>query len=85
MFLEQVMATVKLIQQQWREFHGTDNFHIPDCVKSVQIQSFFCSVFSCVRTEHGDLPSKISVFSPNTGKYRPEKNSLLGNFSRSAS
>ena len=37
-FLEQVMATVKLIQRQWREFHGADNFHIPHCVKSVQIQ-----------------------------------------------
>ena len=79
-FLEQVMATVKLIQRQWREFHGADNFHIPHCVKSVQIQSFLCSVFSCMRTEHGDLRSKISVFSLNTGKYGPEKNSVLGNF-----
>ena len=33
------------------------------CVKSVQIRSFFWSVFS-----------------PNTGKYRPEKNSYLDTF-----
>ena len=25
------------------------------CVKSVQIRSFFWSVFSCIRTEFGDL------------------------------
>ena len=25
------------------------------CVKSVQIRSFFWSVFSCIRTEYGDL------------------------------
>ena len=39
-------------------------------VKTVQIRSYFWSVFSCIRTEYGDL--QISVFSPNTGKYGPE-------------
>ena len=29
-----------------------------DCVKSVQIWSYFWSVFSCIRTEYGDLQSK---------------------------
>ena len=33
----------------------TGNLH---CVKSVQIRSFFWSVFSCIRTEYGDLRSK---------------------------
>ena len=28
------------------------------CVKCVQIRSFFWSVFSCIRTEYGDLRSK---------------------------
>ena len=28
------------------------------CVKSVKIRSFFCSVFSRIRTEYGDLRSK---------------------------
>ena len=30
------------------------------CVKSVQIRSFFWSVFSCIRTEYGDLLYKSS-------------------------
>ena len=29
------------------------------CVKSVQIRSYFWSVFSCIRTEYGDLRSRI--------------------------
>ena len=33
-------------------------FYNGHCVKSVQIQSFFLSVFSCIRAEYGDLPSK---------------------------
>ena len=37
---------------------------------------FFCSVFSHIRTEYED-----SVFSPNVGKYGPEKNSVFGHFS----
>ena len=40
------------------------------CVKSVQIQSLFWSVFSCIWTE----------FSPNTGKYGPEKTPYLDTF-----
>ena len=31
------------------------------CVKSVQIRSFFWSVFSCIRTEYGDLRSKSAL------------------------
>ena len=31
------------------------------CVKSVQIRSYFCSVFSCIRTEYGDRKSPYSV------------------------
>ena len=40
------------------------------CLKSVQIRSFFWSVFSCIRTEYGDLRSK----------YRPEKIPYLDTF-----
>ena len=29
------------------------------CVKSVQKESFFWSVFSCIRTEYGNLRSKF--------------------------
>ena len=38
------------------------------CVKSVQTCSYFWSVFSCIR---------ISVFSPNSGKYRPKIGTYL--------
>ena len=40
------------------------------CVKSVQ-KSFFWSVFSCIRTEYGDL------FSPGEGQYGAEKTPCL--------
>ena len=32
--------------------------HIFHCMKSVQICSYFWFVFSCIRTEYGDLQSK---------------------------
>ena len=44
------------------------------CVKSVQIRSFFWSVFSHIRTEY------LSVFIPNAGKYGPEKTLYLDIF-----
>ena len=50
-----------------------------DCVKSVQIRSFFWSVFFRIRTEYGDLPW-ISIFTPNAGKYGPEKCPYLNTF-----
>ena len=40
------------------------------CMESVQIRSFFWSVFSCVRNEYGDLL-------PKSGKYGPEKTPYL--------
>ena len=48
------------------------------CVKSVQIRTYFWSVFSCIRAEYGDL--QISVFSPNTGKNGPEISPYLDTF-----
>ena len=38
---------------------------------------FFWSVFSCIRTEYEDLVRIYSVFTPNTGKYGPEKTAYL--------
>ena len=43
------------------------------CVKSVQIRDFFWPVFSRIRTEY-------AVFSPNAGKYGPEKTPYLDTF-----
>ena len=47
-------------------------------VKSVQIRSYFWSVFSCIRPEYEDL--QISVFSPSTGKYGLEITLYLDTF-----
>ena len=45
-------------------------------MKSVQIQSYFWSVFSCIRTEYGDLP----LLSLNIGKHGPEITPYLDTF-----
>ena len=47
----------------------TCNMH---CVKSVHFRNFSWFVFSRIRTEYGKI-EYLSVFSPNAGKYGPEK------------
>ena len=49
------------------------------CVKCVQMQSFFSSVFSRIRTKDRDT-KYLSVFSLNAGKYGPEKTPYLDTF-----
>ena len=44
------------------------------CVKSVQIWSFFWSIFPCFRNEYGDLQSTGNTDQKNTGKYGPKEN-----------
>ena len=46
------------------------------CVKSVRIQSYFWSVFSCIRTEYGDLRR----FQSEYRKIRTRKTPYLNNF-----
>ena len=46
-------------------------------LKSVSIRSFFCPVFSCIRIKYRYF---LYVFSPNTGKYEPEKTPYLETF-----
>ena len=46
------------------------------CVKSVQIWSYFWSVFPRIRTEYGRIQSEC-------GKIRTRNNSVFGQFSRS--
>ena len=55
------------------------------CVKSAQIRSFFCSVLSCIQTEHREIriwrdAEYLSVFSQNLGKYGLEKTPYLVTF-----
>ena len=57
--------------------HGTPLDKHCYCVKSVQIRSYFWSVFSCIWTEYGNLLRK---FSPNTRKCGPEITTYLDTF-----
>ena len=50
--------------------------------KNVQIQSFFCFVFSCIRTEYWDLLCK-SPYSVRIQKNTDQKKLAFGHFSRS--
>ena len=50
------------------------NFSITHCVKSVQIRSYFWSVFSCIRTEYGFYGVNIRI-QPEYRKIRTRKNS----------
>ena len=52
------------------------------CVESVQIQSYFWSLFSCIRTECGDLLSNLRI-QCEYRKIRARINSVFGHFSRS--
>ena len=47
-------------------------------MKSVQIRIFLWSVFSRIWTEYGEI--YLSVFSPNTVKYEPEKTQYLDTY-----
>ena len=51
-------------------------FRFYNCVESVQIRSYFWSVFSCIWTEYWDLCNKII----NTGKFGPEITPYLDTF-----
>ena len=66
---------VKNIISYYCHQHLWDNTDIHHCVKIVQIRSFFWSVFSFIRTKY-----RNTVFSPNTGKYGPEKTPFLDTF-----
>ena len=58
-----------------------DNQGRVHCVKSVQIRSYFWSIFSCIRTEIQErFTIEISVLSPNTGKYGLEITPYLDTF-----
>ena len=66
-FLRNYVLTYYLLQSL---LHLSRRIH---CMKSVQMRSFFWSVFSRIRTEYGEIRTYCSVLSPNVGKYGPEK------------
>ena len=52
-------------------------------VKSVQIGSYFWSLFSCIRTEYAEILVSLCIKS-ECGKIRTRKNCVFRHFSRSA-
>ena len=60
-----------------------NNLFVQHCVKSVQIRSFFWSVFSRIRTEYGEIHEVSLRIQSECGKIRTSKNSIFGHFSRS--
>ena len=63
---------IKLLQ-----CYTKSHLEILHCVTSVQIRSYFWSLFSCIRTEYGDLGRS------EYRKIRTSNNSVFGHFSRS--
>ena len=51
-------------------------------MESLQIWSFFWSVFSCIRTEYGEI-LRISPYSVRVQEIRTGNNFVFGHFSRS--
>ena len=100
-------ALTKTVNRDWyrwqpmmlqsRNYFSNFDFFAAHCLKSVQIQSFFWSVFSCIRTEYSlyfpyseyssySLYSRsiqsISSIQSEYRKIRTRKNSIFGHFSR---
>ena len=65
--------------------HHTNLSNLKDshCEKSVQIRSYFWSVFSCILTEYGEIRRDISPYSVREREYRSRNNSVFGHFLRS--
>ena len=59
-----------LENDQFEYMNSWNHLFSSHCVKIVQIRSYFCSVFSCIRIEYR--------------KIRTRNNSVFGHFSRSA-
>ena len=68
-----------LFVEIWKKIQETNNRW------SIQIRSFFWSVFPRIRTEYGEIlyvyyTPYLSAFSPNVVKYGPEKIPYLDTF-----
>ena len=58
--------------------------NVNHCVKSVQIRSYFWSLFSCIRTEYSVIRYSVSLrIQSEYRKIRTRNNSVFGQFSRS--
>ena len=70
---------------RWLKFYFfqiINNNYNSHCVKSIQIRSFFWSVFSRIRTEYGEILRTLRSQS-ECGKIRTRKNLIFWHFSSS--
>ena len=75
--------SLQCVNIPWLTFHFLFGFLCTfqsSCVKRVQIWSLFWSVFSRIWTRIRKDTEYLSVFSPNAGKYGPEKTPYLDTF-----
>ena len=68
---------ISLLSMEWK-YENTESH----CVKSVQMRSYFWSVFSCIRTEYEDLLCNLLIQSEYR-KIGTTNNFEFGHFSRS--
>ena len=89
MVIHKIYLTVKdfnleITESVMKDFWETHNMHnlIKDPVTAWKVSKY--GVFLVRIIPHSDWIRRdteyVSVFSPNAGKYRPEKNSVFGNF-----
>ena len=69
-------------KKEWEKKSNSSTYSNDHCVKSVQIRNYFWSLFSCTRTEYGDLRSR-SLYSVRIQENADQKYSVFGHFLRS--
>ena len=74
-----IFVNLEAHKRQQNLFMKSINNANTHCMKNVQIQRFFWSVFSRIRTEYGE----ILRIQSDCGNIRTRKNSVFGHFSRS--
>ena len=72
------LTKTAVLRNEVLDFQGQIRFH-SHCVKSIQVRSFFWSVFSRIRTEYGEILVSLCIQS-ECGEIRTRKNSYLDTF-----
>ena len=72
------LTKTAVLRNEVLDFQGQIRFH-SHCVKSIQVRSFFWSVFSRIRTEYGEILVSLCIQS-ECGKIRTRKNLYLDTF-----
>ena len=76
------MEILKVVDEELKQRMAV--IAVKHCVKSVQIRSFFWSLFIRIRTEYGEI-LRISLYSARIWENTDQKNLVFGHFSLSES